>query len=142
MKTLVEYIKEAAEEKSVPSSKTFTFNFKGLEGAEDTLKSAQEIAEECGVEVEVEEEKIKVTVKKESVADADKLFELLQDFIHARRNDEAARREESYAEKTRKLEELLGDWRDYVDDADEDDSSEEQKEDKDKEDKKDKKEEE
>ena len=136
MKTLVEYIKEACDEKSqVSASKTLTFNFKGLDNAEETLNSAKEIAEKDGVEVEVEDEKIKVSLKKDSVDAAEGLFELLQDYIHARRNDEAARRDESYAEKTRKLEELLGDWRDYVDDAQcepEEDKKEEDKKEEDK----------
>lgn len=128
MKTLIEYIKEAAEEKSVAASKTLTFNFSGMEGVEDFLKSVQEIGNEDLVEVE--DEKVKVHLKKDELESAEGLFELMQDYIHARRNDEASRREEVYAEKTRKLEELLNDWRDYVDDADEEESTEEKKDDK------------
>ncbi|MBQ3414867.1 MAG: hypothetical protein IJH39_05875 [Clostridia bacterium] len=127
MKTLLEYIHEAAEEKSVPASKTITFNFNGCEGVEDFLKSVQEIGGEDLVEIE--DEKVKVHLKKDSLDNAEGLYELMQDYINARRNDEAAHREEAYAEKTRKLEELLGEWRDYVDDADEDDSADDSKED-------------
>lgn len=148
MKTLVEYIKEACDEQSqVASSKTVSFNFTGLDNAEDTLKSVQTKAEELGIDVEVEENKLKVSLKKDNVDDAEGLFELLQDFIHARRNDQKVASDEAYAQKVHSFEDHLNDWRDYVDDAkecaaaqEEADKKEEDKEKK--EDDKDKKEEE
>lgn len=120
MKTLVEYIKEAAEEKKVPSSKTLSFSFGGFEGAEDILKSAQEIAEKDGVSIEIEDEKIKVTLKKDEFEKGEGLFELLQDYIQLRGKDQKVASDESYAQKIHKLNDLLNDWREYGDDASED----------------------
>ena len=118
MKTLVEYIKEACDEQSqVASSKTLSFNFAGLDDVEETLKSIQTKADESGIEVEVEENKLKVSLKKDSIDDAEGLFELLQDFIHARRNDQKVASDESYAQKVHSFEERLNDWREYADDA-------------------------
>ena len=116
MKTLVEYIRESSEEKkTVPSSKSFSFNFSGFENAEETLKSAQETASSQGVEVEVEDSTVKVTVKKDSTESAEGLFELLQDFIQLRGKDQKVASDESYAQKIHKLRDVLDDWREYVD---------------------------
>ena len=129
MKTLVEYIRESSEEKKVPSAKSFSFNFSDLEGAEDILKSAQEAASNSGVEAEVEDSTIKVSVKKDSTESAEGLFELLQDFIHQRGKDQKVASDEAYAQRIHKLRDVLDDWREYVDDVAED-SAEQEKTDK------------
>lgn len=117
MKTLVEYIKEACEDGKCPSSKTLSFNFADCEGTEDLLKSVKEIAEQDGVDVEVEDNKVKVSLKKDSVDDAEGLFELIQDFVHLRSRDQKRASNEAYAQKIAKLEKSLDDWREYVDDT-------------------------
>ena len=131
MKSLVQYIRESSEE-SVASSKTFTFNFSGIDGAEDFIKSVNEFDTPESVNVEVEENTVKVTVNKDAVDDAEGLFELMQDFIELRRKDQKNASSESYAIKTDKLMKTLNDWRDYVDDvalADDDDDSDDKSED-------------
>lgn len=118
MKSLTDFIKEAAEG-SAPSNKTFSFNFTDFEGAEDTLKAAQEIADKDGVDVTIEDSKISVKV---SADDADKtsgLFELLQDYIHLRGKDQKRAENESYAQKVSKCESTLKSYFDYLDDLDE-----------------------
>ena len=117
MKTLVEYIKEACEEGKCASSKTLSFNFAGCEGTEDFLKSVKETAEKDGVDVEVEDDKVNVSLKKDSVDDAEGLFELIQDFVHLRGKDQKRASDEAYAQKIVKLEKSLDDWREYVDDT-------------------------
>ena len=117
MKTLVEYIKEACEDGKCASSKSLSFNFADCEGAEDLLKSVKEIAEQDGIDVEVEDNKVKVSLKKDSVDDAEGLFELIQDFVHLRGRDQKRASDEAYAQKIAKLEKSLDDWRDYVDDT-------------------------
>lgn len=117
MKTLVEYIKEACEEGKCASSKTLSFNFAGCEGTEDFLKSVKETAEKDGVDVEVEDDKVNVSLKKDSVDDAEDLFELIQDFVHLRGKDQKRASDEAYAQKIVKLEKSLDDWREYVDDT-------------------------
>ena len=116
MKTLLQYIREASEE-TVAASKKISFNFSGFDGAEDTLKSAQAIADKDGVEVEVEDSKISVTVKKDNSDAAEGLFELLQDYIQLRGKDQKRASDEQYAQKCQKLEKTLNDWREYVDDV-------------------------
>lgn len=131
MKSLVQYIRESSEE-SVASSKTFTFNFSGIDGAEDFIKSVNEFSAPDTVKVEVEENTVKVTVSKDATDDAEGLFELMQDFIELRRKDQKNASSESYAIKTDKLMKTLNDWRDYVDDvalADEDDDDDKSKDD-------------
>ena len=117
MKTLVEYIKEACEDGKCASSKSLSFNFADCEGAEDLLKSVKEIAEQDGIDVEVEDNKVKVSLKKDSVDDAEGLFELIQDFVHLRGRDQKRASDEAYAQKIAKLEKSLDDWREYVDDT-------------------------
>lgn len=117
MKTLVEYIKEACEEGKCASSKSLSFNFAGCEGTEDFLKSVKETAEKDGVDVEVEDNKVKVSLQKDSVDDAEGLFELIQDFVHLRGKDQKRASDEAYAQKIVKLEKSLDDWREYVDDT-------------------------
>ena len=117
MKTLVEYIKEACEDGKCASSKCLSFNFADCEGTEDLLKSVKEIAEQDGVDVEVEGNKVKVSLKKDSVDDAEGLFELIQDFVHLRSRDQKRASDEAYAQKIAKLEKSLDDWREYVDDT-------------------------
>ena len=129
MKTLVEYIKEACEDGKCPSSKTLSFNFADCEGTEDLLKSVKEIAEQDGVDVEVEDNKVKVSLKKDSVDDAEGLFELIQDFVHLRSRDQKRASNEAYAQKIAKLEKSLDDWREYVDDTKVSDEDEEDKKD-------------
>jgi hypothetical protein len=119
MKNLLDYIKESIEvdeakgseeeNVNVPDSKTFSFNFKDFENAKETLESLQ------GFEsVSVEDEKVTVTVTKDN--DADKAFELIQDFIHLRGKDIKRASDEQYAQKVAKCEKTLADWADYVDD--------------------------
>ena len=117
MKTLVEYIKEACEDGKCASSKSLSFNFADCEGTEDLLKSVKEIAEQDGVDVEVEGNKVKVSLKKDSVDDAEGLFELIQDFVHLRSRDQKRASDKAYAQKIAKLEKSLDDWREYVDDT-------------------------
>lgn len=141
MKNLVEYIKEACED-SVAASKKISFNFSGFEGAEDTIKSVKEIAEKDGVEVEVEDEKVSVSLKKDELDKAEGLFELLQDYIQLRGKDQKRASDENYAQKCQSLEKKLNDWRDYVDDVNTCDDEPEKKEDDKKDGSEDKKEEE
>ena len=117
MKTLVEYIKEACEDGKCASSKSLNFNFADCEGAEDFLKSVKETAEKDGVDIEVEDNKVKVSLKKDSVDSAEGLFELIQDFVHLRGKDQKRASDESYAQKIVKLEKALDAWREFVDDT-------------------------
>lgn len=132
MKSLVDYIRESSEEekKQVPSSKSFSFNFSGLEGVEEFIKSVNELENE---NIEVEDEKVKVTVSKEDTEASEGAFELLQDFIELRNKDQKNASDESYAVKTHKLMDTLNDWREYVDDVDEEEDTQKETDEKEKE---------
>lgn len=129
MKSLTTFIREAVEG-NAPSSKTFSFNFTDFEGAEDTLKSAKEIADKDGVDVEVEDSKISVKVSADNADKASGLFELLQDYIHLRGKDQKRAENESYAQKVSKCESTLKSYFDYLDDLDEADDEPEESDDK------------
>lgn len=138
MKTLVEYIHEAVKLNEAKDSKSISFNFSGLDEIEDFLKSFDSY--EC---VEVDDNTVKVNVSDSE--ECAKVFELIQDFVHARRNDQKVASDESYAQKVRKLEDKLSEWQDFLDELElgEDDDKDDDKDDDSKEDdKKDKKEEE
>ena len=123
MKNLTEYIKEAIEieeakneETSVPSSKKFSFNFTDFEGAKETIDALKDLES-----VETDEEKVTVNVTKDN--DADKAFELIQDYVHLRGKDQKRASDEQYAQKVAKCEKTLADWGEYADDLAIDDSS-------------------
>ena len=120
MKSLVEFIKESCssnEECAVASSKKVSFNFTGFEGAEDLLKSAQELSDKDSLDVEIEDSKISFTVSKEDVDKYDGLMELLQDYVQLRGKDQKRTSDESYAQKVAKCEKTLNSYFEYVDDV-------------------------
>lgn len=137
MKTLVEYIKEAQEldveiqeekKEDVAVSKTFKFNFANLEEAEDTIKSIQEMESE-GFTVSVDENKVEITVTDANAADG--LFEMLQDYIHQRRQDQKVASSEPYAESVAKFEKVVASYYSWVDElaatSEEDDKDDDKK---------------
>lgn len=129
MKTLLDYIKESCEDGSC-KSKTFKFNFKDLESAEDTIKAVQEIADKDGVKVNIEDNIVSVTVDTGNTDKAEGLFELLQDYSHKRMSDSKRASDESYAQKTSKFASVLNKWREFIDDleaGDEEDNTDDKK---------------
>ena len=116
MKSLVQYIKEACED-SVAASKSFSLDLSAFENADETIKSAKDIAEKAGLEIEAEDGKIKVTVKKEDIEKASGLFEMLQDYLNARHNDTKAASDEAYAQKVKSLLEKVSEFFEWSDDA-------------------------
>ena len=138
MKTLVEYIHEAVILNESKDSKTISFNFSKLDGVEDFLKSFDSC--DC---VNVEDNTVTVNVTNSD--NCAKVFELIQDFVHARRNDLKVSSDESYAQRVHKLENKLAEWQDFLNDlelAEEDDKDDDKGDDSKEDDKNDKKEEE
>lgn len=132
MKTLVDYIKEAKEKECEKcASKSFTFNFNGIENTEDFLKSLE--GNEC---VTLDDNKVTVNVEKDC-ENCDKLYELFKDFIQLAGKSQKRASDEQYAQKLQSLEKKLGDWSDF----NEEEPEEEGKEGEDKKDKEGKEEE-
>lgn len=138
MKTLVEYIKEAQEldveiqeekKEDASVSKTFNFNFANLEGAEDMIKSLQEMEAE-GFTISVDENKVEITVTDANAADG--LFEMLQDYVHKRRQDQKVASSEPYAQSVAKFEKVVASYYSWVDElaaASEEDDKDDDKDD-------------
>ena len=119
MKSLVEFIKEScsSSEECVATSKKFSFNFTDFEGAEELIKSVQELNDKDSLDVEIEDSKVSFTVSKEDVDKYDGLMELLQDYVQLRGKDQKRTSDESYAQKVAKCEKTVASYFEYVDDV-------------------------
>jgi len=119
MKSLVEFIKEScsSSEECVAASKKFSFNFTDFEGAEELIKSVQELNDKDSLDVEIEDSKVSFTVSKEDVDKYDGLMELLQDYVQLRGKDQKRTSDESYAQKVSKCEKTVASYFEYVDDV-------------------------
>ena len=107
MKSLRNYILESSANANV-ESKTFTFDFTGLENAEDTVKSLEN--EEC---ITVDGQKVNLKISKEDSYDT--ALDIIQQYIQSQRNSSKAKSSEEYGQKTKKLETLLGEVFDFID---------------------------
>lgn len=128
MKSLQEFIIENVEvDESKSESKTITFNFDGLENAEDTLKSFED-REGCSVE----DNKLTVTLSEETKGKLDTVQDILQQFCETIRNSSKRSSDEQYAQKTKSFEDKLNEFNDALDELenpDEDDDKDDKKED-------------
>ncbi len=128
MKSLQEFIIENVEvDESKSESKTITFNFDGLENAEDTLKSFED-REGCSVE----DNKLTVTLSEETKGKLDSVQDILQQFCETIRNSSKRSSDEQYAQKTKSFEDKLKEFNDALDELenpDEDDDKDDKKED-------------
>lgn len=128
MKSLQEFIIENVEvDESKSESKSITFNFDGLENAEDTLKSFED-REGCSVE----DNKLTVTLSEETKGKLDTVQDILQQFCETIRNSSKRSSDEQYAQKTKSFEDKLKEFNDALDELenpDEDDDKDDKKED-------------
>lgn len=110
MKHLQDYIVEQAQVNEAVTEKKITFNFKDLENAEETIKSLE------GKEgVEVEEDKLTVTVSSDTVDKLDTVQDILQQFCDKIRNSQKRSSDESYAQKTVKFADKVNELNDAID---------------------------
>ena len=109
MKHLQEYISEAIEVvEASEESKSFTFDFTDLENAEDIVKSLTDI--ECVI---VDGSKVTVEINKDS--DITNVQDILQQSIQTLRKSQKSINDETYGQKTAKLEKTLGEMNDFID---------------------------
>lgn len=111
MKHLVDYLNEAATvSEAVTTEKKITFNFKGLENAEETLKSLE------GKDgVEIEEEKLTLTINTDNVSKIGTVQDILQQFCQTVRGSEKRTNDEQYAQKTKSFEDKIKEMNDAID---------------------------
>jgi len=109
MKHLQEFISEAIEVvEASEESKSFTFDFTDIENGEETVKSLEEKEN-----VSIEDQKVTVTIKKD--VNIDTVQDILQQAIQVARKSQKSINDESYAQKTAKLEKTLGEMNDFID---------------------------
>lgn len=100
-------------------SKKITFDFTDLENGEDTLKNFD------GMDgVEIEDNKLIVTVDEQTAPKLDSVQELLNDYCHVIRNSVKRSSDENYAQKTKSFEDKLNDLMDAIDEIENPDEDE------------------
>lgn len=112
MKSLVEFIKESTSVKvtEATESTSLTFDFTGLENAEETLKSLVEM-EGCSVE----DNMLTVTVTADNVDKLGTVQDILQQFTETIRNSQKRSSDEQYAQKTKKFAEKVAEFNNKLD---------------------------
>ena len=127
MKSLQDFIIENVEiEESASESKTITFNFDGLENAEDTLKLFED-KEGCTVE----DNKLIITLSEETKGKLNSAKDILQKFTDTIRNSSKRSSDEQYAQKTKSFEDKLNEFKDALDELEnpeENDNNDDKKE--------------
>ena len=109
MKRLQEFISEAIEVvEASEESKSFTFDFTDLENAEDIVKSL-----ENREGVTIDGNKVSVEIKKG--ANITNVQDILQQSIQTLRKSQKSINDETYGQKTAKLEKTLGEMNDFID---------------------------
>jgi hypothetical protein len=112
MKHLQDYIIEQAQFNEGASSKSITFNFKGLENSKETLES---LKDKEGVTIDEENEKLTVEVTSDNVDKLDTVQDILQQFCQTVRNSQKRSSDEQYAQKTVEFEKKVGELNDTID---------------------------
>ena len=108
MKSLQEYVNEHMTVEAAEESKDFVFNFADIENGEDTVKSL-----ENRENVSIEDQKVTVTIKKD--VNIDTVQDILQQAIQTVRKSQKSINDETYAQKTAKLEKTLGEMNEFID---------------------------
>ena len=112
MKSLQDFILENVEViESKSESKIITFNFDGLENAEEALKSF-EGKEYC----EIEDNKLKVTVDADNFSKLDSIKDELKKYSDTIRNSQKRSSDEQYAQKTKSFEDKVNEFTKAIDD--------------------------
>lgn len=108
MKSLSEFILEKCSGKTC-ESKTFIFNFDGIDEIDDTLKSFDS-DEYC----EVDGKKVTVNVTKDNANKLANVYDTLANAITGLRSSQKRASDEQYAQKTAKLEREVNALNSYI----------------------------
>lgn len=110
MKHLQDYIIEQAQVNEGAASKSVTFDFTDLENGKETIES---LKDKEGVEVDGD--KLTVTVNSDTVDKLDTVQDILQQFCQTIRNSQKRSSDEQYAQKTVDFEKKIGELNDAID---------------------------
>lgn len=138
MKSLVDYINENLNKQINESedSKSFTFSFKELPNAKETIESLVNMAEDKGLDVESTEDSFTIKLTKELCKDnrdkIDGIQDVLQQYSDMNRKDSKNASSESYAQLTASFEKKVDEFVSFIDDAnaEPEDTDEDDKDDK------------
>lgn len=108
MKSLKQFLLESKITESCDDCKTMTFNFAGMDNAEDVLKQLGEI-ENCTVE----DDKVTINVCKDC-PNTKKAYEILKAYSDAQRNSQHRSSDEQYAQKTVAFEKNVTEMNDFM----------------------------
>lgn len=126
MKSLIQFIRES---QSKGDSKSFTFNFKGLDNAKETIESLVKMSEDKGIDHENTEDSFTITLTRELCSEnrdkIDGIQDVLQQYSDMIRKDSANASSESHAQFTAKFEKTVDDMVSFIDDAEEEDNDDE-----------------
>lgn len=101
----------------MPQEMAFTFDFKELPNAEETIKSVEEIASKDGLNCDVDGEKVTLTLNRQQ-CDNDKVSsvqDVLQQYADIVRKDQQNASRDSFAQLTRKFKEEVDKMNDFID---------------------------
>jgi len=110
MKHLQDYIIEQVQVNEGATSKSVTFDFTDLENGKETIES---LKDKEGVEVDGD--KLTVTVNSDTVDKLDTVQDILQQFCQTIRNSQKRSSDEQYAQKTVDFEKKVGELNDAID---------------------------
>lgn len=109
MKSLVEFIKESIVVES--EEKTITFDFTGIDNAEETVKSLAEYSDI----VSVEDNKVTVKLTADNVANVEPVQDIIQQAVQAERAGSKSTNDEQYAQKVSSLEKKVAELGEAID---------------------------
>ena len=111
MKRLQDFIIESSQEiNEGKDTASITFDFTDLENAKETIDSIQDKEG-----VEVDDQKVTVTINKDNVAKLDTVQDILQQYAETIRNSNKRSENEEYAQKTKAFAEKVGEFNDALD---------------------------
>jgi len=111
MKRLQDFIIESSQEiNEGKDTASITFDFTDLENAKETIESIQDKEG-----VEVDDQKVTVTINKDNVAKLDTVQDILQQYAETIRNSNKRSENEEYAQKTKAFAEKVGEFNDALD---------------------------
>lgn len=110
MKSLTEYIKENFIVEEENKTQSVTFNFDGIDNAEETVKSLSDMEY-----VSVDGNKVTVTVTSDNCDKLDTVQDILQQAIQLERAGTKSTNNEQYSQKVSALEKQLAKFNDTLD---------------------------
>lgn len=135
MKSLKDYILEHSQNvnvqesaKPTDSAKTFNFNLAGVDGTEEFLKELTAKAEEEKLNFNATETSFSITITKEQCKDdsINNVKNMIETFVKDARKHQKNASNETYAQKTKSLENMMNEMNDFISDVDNEDDKQDQ----------------